>query len=73
MIIKFSCTTDNKKDYYEIKKKIAFHGSTILREKQRDLKDEFFCEFEILSHGRTLYREIKESGVCKTILLLVEE
>lgn len=70
MVVKFNCTTDNKKDYYEIKRKISFHRATPLRERQRDLKDEFFCEFDVLSHGRSLYRELKESGLCKTIMLI---
>lgn len=70
MVVKFNCTTDNKKDYYEIKRKISFHRATPLRERQRDLKDEFFCEFDVLSHGRSLYRELKESGLCKTIILI---
>ena len=72
MVVKFNCTTDDKKNYYEIKRKISFHRATPLREKQRDLKDEFFCEFDVLSHGGSLYRELKESGLCKTILLITD-
>jgi hypothetical protein len=70
MVVKFNCTTDNKKDYYEIRKKVSFHRATPIRERQRDLKDEFFCELEVLSHGGSLYRELKESGLCRTIVLL---
>ena len=72
MVVKFNCTTDNKKDYYEIRKKISFHRATPIRERQRDLKDEFFCELDVLSHGRSLYRELKDSGLCKTIVLITD-
>jgi len=72
MIVKFNCTTDDKKNYYEIKRKISFHRATLMRERQRDLKDDFFCEFDVLSHGRSLYRELKESGLCKNLVLLTQ-
>jgi hypothetical protein len=73
MVIKFGCTTDDKKAYYEIKRKISFHRATLIRERQRDLRDDFFCEFDVLSHGRSLYRELKESGLCKTLVLFTQE
>ncbi len=70
MVVKFTCTSDNKQDYYEIQRKINFHRATMIRERQRDLLDEFFCEMDVLSHGRSLYRELKESGLCRTIMLI---
>jgi len=70
MVVKFTCTTDDKKNFYKIKEKVNFHRATTMREKQRDMKNDFFCEFEILSHGGSLYRELKDSGLCKNILLI---
>ena len=70
MVVKFILTTADKKDYYEIQRKVNFHRATVVREKIRDLLDEYHCELEILSHGRSLYRELKESELCKTIHLL---
>ena len=70
MVVKFILTTVDKKDYYEIQRIVNFHRATIVRERVRDLLDEFHCELEVLSHGRSLYRQLKDSGLCKTILLL---
>lgn len=69
MVVRFVCTTDNKKDYYKIKEKIVFSRATIMREKIRDLKDEYFAEFEIISQGRFLYRDLKESKLCRHMRL----
>lgn len=69
MLVKFFCNTDNKKDYYTIKSKVTFNRATIMRERVRDLKDDFYAEFDLLSVGRTLYRDLKQSGVCKKIFL----
>jgi len=69
MIVKFLCTTDDKKNYYSIKSKINFNRATIIREKVRDLKNDFFTEIEVVSHGRTLYRDLKQSGLCKNLIL----
>ena len=76
MVVRFVCSTDNKADYYKIKEKIFHTNATIMREKIRELKDEYFAEFEIMSYGRTLYRDLKESKVCKYMRLdpnLVDE
>lgn len=70
MVVKFILTTVDKKDYYEIQRIINFHRATVMRERVRDLLDEFHCELEVISHGRSLYRQLKDSGLCKTILLL---
>lgn len=69
-MVKFVCQVDNKKDYYEVKKRILFQKGTLIREHVRDLNSEFFAEFECLVHGRTLYLDLKESGICKTIGLI---
>ena len=70
MVVKFILTTVDKKDYYEIQRIVNFHRATVMRERVRDLLDEFHCELEVISHGRSLYRQLKDSGLCKTILLL---
>jgi len=69
MVVRFVCTTDTKQKYYEIKQKIFHARATIMREKIRELKDEYFAEFEIVSFGRTLYLELKESGLCNHLRL----
>ena len=69
MIVKFLCTTDDKKNYYAIKAKINFNRATIIRERVRDLKNDFFTEIEVISHGRTLYRVLKQSARCKHLVL----
>ena len=69
MVVRFVCTTDTKQKYYEIKQKIFHARATIMREKIREMKDEYFAEFEIVSYGRTLYRDLKESELCKHLRL----
>jgi len=69
MLVKFFCNTDNKQNYWEIKSKINFNRATIMRERVRELKNDFYVEFEILSHGRTLYRDLKQSNLCKNLIL----
>jgi len=69
-MVRFHCILDDKKKYYEVKEKINFQKGTLVREHVRDLKDEFFAELECLVHGRTLYLDIKESGLCKNLDLL---
>jgi len=76
MTIRFVCSTDDKQKYHKIKEKIFHTRSTIMREKVRELRDEFFAEFEIMAFGRTLYRDLKDSGLCKHLRLdpsLVDE
>jgi len=69
MVVRFVCTTDTKQKYYEIKQKIFHARATIMREKIREMKDEYFAEFEIVSYGRTLYRDLKDSDLCKNLRL----
>lgn len=63
-------TTVDKADYYEIQRVINFHRATVIRERVRDFLDEYHCELEVISHGRSLFRQLKDSGHCKTIQLL---
>ena len=69
MVIKFVCSTTDKQKYHKIKEKIFFSRATIMREKIRELKDEYFAEFEVISQGRFLYRDLKESGLCNHLRL----
>ncbi len=69
MVVKFVLTTDDKQKYYAIQKRIYFSNATITRETVRELKDEFHAEMEVMSFGRYLFLEIKESGNCKTLRL----
>jgi len=70
MIVKFYCTTANKPHYYKLKQKFNFQKAVLLRERVRDLKDDFHAEFEVVSQGRTLYRDVKQSGLCKNLQLI---
>ena len=69
MVVRFVCTTDDKQKYHKIKEKVFFSRATIKREKIRELKDEYFAEFEIITEGRYLYRDLKESGLCNHLRL----
>ncbi len=69
MLVKFFCNTNDKKNYYAIKAKINFNRATIIRERVRDLKNDFYAEFDLACHGRTLFRDLKQSGLCKNISL----
>jgi hypothetical protein len=57
-------------DYYKLKQKFNFQKAVLLRERVRDLKDDFYAEFEVVSQGRTLYRDVKLSGLCKNLQLI---
>lgn len=69
MVVKFVCSTDDKQKYHKIKEKIFFSRATVMREKIREMRDEYFAELEIISEGRFLYRDIKESGLCNHLRL----
>ena len=71
--LKFTCKTNSKKNHEEIKRKTYFAGGDIVREKvRRDTSSEFDGEFEIMSEGGTLYRDVKESGLTTTITIITE-
>lgn len=67
--IRFNLTVGSKASYYEVQNKINFQRAVVTRESSRDLKNEFFAELDVTSHGGTLYRDLKQSGLCKTITL----
>ena len=69
MVVKFVLTTDDKQKYHELKRRIFFSNATITRETVRELKNDFHADLEVLSFGRYLFLEIKESGKCKTLRL----
>lgn len=68
-IIRFVLTVDSKPSYYQIQTKINFQRAVITRETSRDLKNEFHAELDVTSHGSTLFRDLKQSGLCKTLSL----
>ena len=71
--LKFVCKTNNKRNHEEIKRKTYFAGGAIVREKvRRDTSTEFESEFEIMSEGGTLYREVKEEGLATTITIITQ-
>lgn len=68
--LKFICKTDNKTNHEEIKHRLFHARGAILREKiYRDTSTEFESELELVSEGGTLYREVKELGLAKTIYI----
>ncbi|NBO36014.1 hypothetical protein EBU91_00480 [bacterium] len=69
MVVKFFCNTNNKKDYYQIKEKINHNRATVMREKVRDLRNDFYAEFVVISHGRFLFLDLKQSGFCQNLTL----
>jgi hypothetical protein len=72
MLVKFECIIDDKQKYYEVKEKVNFAKGTFLRENVKDLKDEFNAKLEIMVHGRFLYMDLKNSGLCKSLSLELE-
>lgn len=68
-VIRFNVTVDTKSAYYGVQQKINFHRAVVTREKTRELKAEFFADLDVTSHGSTLYRDLKNSGICKTLTL----
>lgn len=69
MVVKFFCNTNNKRDYYQIKEKITHNRATVMREKIRDLRNDFYAEFVVLAHGRFLFLDLKQSGICQNLTL----
>lgn len=68
--IRFVCTTDNKADHEEIKRRLYSARGALMREKiYKDTSSEFHSEMEMMSEGGTLYREVKELGLSKTIYI----
>jgi hypothetical protein len=69
-IVKFIVYFDNKADYYFLKNEVFKARATLLREKVRELKDEFAGEAEIITEGSFLYKLIKQSEKYTRIYLL---
>jgi hypothetical protein len=68
--IRFLCVFSDKQSYQQAMQKTFFARGMVIREKVRDLKDEFFAEVEIGVHGSSLYKEISASELTvKTYLL----
>jgi hypothetical protein len=40
-----------------------------MREKVRDLKNDFYAEFVVLAHGRFLFLDLKQSDLCQNLTL----
>jgi hypothetical protein len=66
--IKFVAVTDKKSHHEEIKRLTYMAGGALVREKvRRDTSSAFEGELECISEGGTLYRMIKEGGLCAHI------
>jgi hypothetical protein len=69
--IKFICKTDAKANHNEIKNLTYIAGGAIVREKiYRDTSTNFEAEMEIVSEGGTLYRQVKELELGKSVYIL---
>lgn len=69
--LKFSCKTNDKKNHEEIKRKVYMSGGFIIRERiMKETSSSFEGEFEIISEGGTLYREVKETPLCSSINII---
>ena len=68
--LRFVCTTDNKASHEEIKRRLYSARGALMREKVYcDTSTDFRAEMEIMSEGGTLYREVKEYGLSKSIYI----
>lgn len=71
--IRFICTVDNKASHEEIKRRLYSARGALMREKvYKDTSTEFLSEMEMMSEGGTLYREVKELGLAKSIYIKEE-
>lgn len=70
--IHFICHFNNKHLCEEVKQKVYFAKGNVIREKVRDLKNEYYAEVEIGVHGASLYKEIVERGYAVKTFLLSE-
>ena len=71
--LRFVCTTDNKASHEEIRRRTYMAGGAIVREMvKRDTSTVFEAEYEIVSEGGTLYREVKELGFCTSINIITQ-
>ena len=69
--VRFTCVTESKVHHETIRNLTFLAGGAILREKvRRDAGGEWEAEFEIVSEGGTLYRQVKEGGLASKINLV---
>jgi len=68
----FICHFNNRQLHEEVKQKVYFAKGNIIRERVRDLKNEFYAEVEIGVPGASLYKEIVERGYAVKTFLLSE-
>ena len=59
MIINFVCRTNNKKNYYEILRKIHLAGAHISRDRTNELNGVFEGTISVSSYSGSLYKEIE--------------
>jgi len=68
---RFICKTTSKASHEEVRNKVFFSGGSILREKiRKDTSTEFEGEMEIVCHGGTLYRDLKENSLAESCYLV---
>lgn len=69
--IRFICKTDSKANHNEIKNMAYIAGGAIAREKiYKDTSTHFESEMEIVSEGGTLYRQVKELELSRSVQIL---
>lgn len=69
--VKFTCITESKAHHEEIRNLTYLAGGAIVREKvRRDSAQGWEAEFEIVSEGGTLYRQVKELNLSTKINLV---
>jgi hypothetical protein len=66
--IRFLCHFSDKSLYQQAMQKTFYSRGNVIREKIRDLKDDFHAEVEIGCHGSSLYKEL--SQMCSKTYLL---
>ena len=69
--VRFVCSVDSKRNHEEIKRLTYLARGNVMREKiYRDKGIEFEGELEVICEGGTLYREIDELGLARSIRLV---
>lgn len=69
--VRFTCVTESRVHHESIRNLTYLAGGAILRERvRRDTLGEWEAEFEIVSEGGTLYRQVKEGELATKINLV---
>lgn len=69
--VRFTCVTESKALHEEIRNLTFLAGGAILRERvKKDSAKGWLAEYEIVSEGGTLYRQVKELKLATTITLI---